>query len=65
MLVPIAQKRPDVVAIAEFVEQLLEEPSIALAGSDAEAAIKVVLQVLLDPVVVSSVLSTSTRNTIG
>src|SRR6185437_10110052 len=48
----VALKRPEIIAIAERVEQLHEDPPIPLARGDAEVELEVILQILLDPIVV-------------
>jgi hypothetical protein len=52
MLDTIALQGAEVIAVAEFREQLFENRPVALAGDNAELTIEVALDVFLDAVVV-------------
>ena len=52
MLDPIALQGPEVVAVAQLVEQLLEDRPVAIAAGRAEFAFEMTLQIGLDAVVV-------------
>ena len=52
MFATITLEGPEIVAIAELDEQILQDPPIALAGGEAKGAFEMVLQILLDRVVV-------------
>ncbi len=65
VLDPVALQGAEVVAITKVYKELLEDCPITIAAAGPELALKMAPKIGLDAVVVSNVLSTSTRKTVG
>jgi hypothetical protein len=65
MFRPVALQRSKIVAITELCEQVLQDSPVAFTSGAAVGLLKMILEVVLDPVIVGKVLSTSIRITRG
>ena len=52
MLDPVALQSAEIIAVAQFGEQLLEDCPVPLAAGNSEFAIEVALDIVLNPVVI-------------